>query len=140
MAETFHVNLVTPTGVVYEGQIEQVIAVSADGEFVVLPNHADIRTSLVPGVITFKLSDGSSPEYLLAGGFAEVKDGVMTVRASEVTPLAAVDPASPAGELQIAEQRFAQISFYEPGYREAKEALQVARARFEISKLRRTPH
>jgi F-type H+-transporting ATPase subunit epsilon len=137
MADTFQLKLVTPAGVIYQSKVEQVIARDAHGEFVVLPNHADLNTALVPGVITLKLSDRSTTEYQLTGGFAEVKDGVMTVRASEATPVATVEPGAAAMELQMAEQRFARMSFYDPGYQEAKETLQIARARAEIEKLRR---
>jgi F-type H+-transporting ATPase subunit epsilon len=140
MADTFQIKLVTPTGVIYQGKVEQVIAHDSNGEFVVLPNHADLKTTLVPGVITLKPCDGSSTEYQLTGGFAEVKDGVMTVRASEAAPIVALDAGAAEMELQVAEQRFGRMSFYNPGYQEAKEALQVARARAEIGRRRRTLH
>jgi F-type H+-transporting ATPase subunit epsilon len=140
MADTFPFKLVSPTGIVYEGQVEQATAVGALGEFGVLAEHINFITSLNPGVITLKLADGSMTEYLLSGGLAEVKDGAMTVLASEAVPVAAVDPIAAAPEVQAAEQRLAQMSFYDPGYQEAEEALRLARARAEIVHLRRALH
>ena len=136
MTDTFQLNLISPTGVVYQGPVKEVTAVGADGEFGVLPDHVDFVTSLVSGTITLKLGDGSTNKYRLTGGRAEVKDGVMTVLASG--SVTAVDPDAAATELQIAEQKFAQMSFYDPGYQEAEEALRVARARAEVDKLRRS--
>ncbi len=140
MAETFSFKLVSPTGIVYEGQVEQAIAIGANGEFGVLPNHINFITALNPGVITLKLGDGSTTEYLLTGGLAEVKEGVMTVLASEAIPVAAVDPVAAAPEVQAAEEKLAHMSFYDPGYQQAEETLRIARARAEIGNLRRALH
>jgi F-type H+-transporting ATPase subunit epsilon len=138
MPDTFPFKLVSPTGIVYEGPIEQATAVGAKGEFGVLASHINFITSINPGVITLKLAEGTTTEYLLTGGLAEVKDGAMTVLASEAIPVAEVDPAEAAPEVQAAEQKLAQMSFYDPGYRDAEQALRVARARAEIAHLRRT--
>jgi len=140
MAETFPFKLVSPTGIVYEGPVEQAIAIGANGEFGVLPNHINFITALNPGVITLKLGDGSTTEYLLTGGLAEVKEGVMTVLASEAIPVAAVDPVAAAPQVQAAEEKLKYMSFYDPGYQEAEETLRIARARAEIGNLRRALH
>jgi F-type H+-transporting ATPase subunit epsilon len=140
MAETFPFKLVSPTGIVYEGSVEEAIAVGALGEFGVLPNHINFITSLSPGVITLKLADGSASEYLLSGGLTEVKDGAMTVLAFEAVPVASVDPVAAAPEVQAAAEKLTHMSFYDPGYQEAEEALRLARARAEITHLRRALH
>jgi F-type H+-transporting ATPase subunit epsilon len=137
MAETFPFKLLSPTGIVYEGPVEQATAIGANGEFGVLPNHVNFITSLSPGVITLKLADGSITEYLLTGGLTEVKDGAMTVLAEEAIAVVAVDPVSAVPEVQEAERRLAQMSFYDPGYHEAQVALQIAQARAEIGSRRR---
>jgi len=131
MADTFRFKLIGPTGVVYQGPVKEVTAVDADGEFGVRPDHVNFVTSLVSGTITLKLGDGSNNKYRLAGGRTEVKDGMMTVLAAG--SVSAVEPDA-ATELQIAKQKFAQMSFYDPGYQEAEEALRVARVRAEIDK------
>ena len=72
MAETFPFRLIAPTGIAYEGPVEQVIAVGALGEFGVLANHINYITSILPCVVTLELGDGSVTEYLVSGGLAEV--------------------------------------------------------------------
>ena len=140
MADTFQFRLVTPTGILYEGPLEQATAIGALGEFTVLANHTDYITSLNPGVITLRPGDGPATEYLLSGGLAEVKDGAMTVLAIEGVPLAAVDPIAAAPEVRAAEEKLSQMSFFDPAYAEAEQALKLAHARSEISQLRRVGH
>ena len=140
MAETFPFRLIAPTGIVYEGPVEQVIAVGALGEFGVLANHVNYITSVLPCVVTLRLENGSIDEFLVTGGLAEVKDGAMTLLADEAIPAAAVDPVAAAPEVQAAEANLSQMSFYDPGYAEAQRNLQLARTRAEIAHLRRTLH
>ena len=137
MAETFPLRVIAPTGVLYEGPVEQATAVGGLGEFGVLPNHMNYITSILPGVLTLRLADGSTTEYLLTGGLAEVKEGAMTVLALEAMPVASVDPVEAAPLVIEAEQRLSHMSFYDPGYQEAERALQLARTRAEINDVRR---
>ena len=140
MADTFPFHLIAPTGIVYEGPVEQVIAVGALGEFGVLANHVNYITSIQPCVVTLRLGDGSVNEYLVTGGLAEVKDGEMTMLADDAMPVASVDPIAAAPEVQAAEEKLSQLSFYDPGYVEAERAAALARTRAEISHLRRALH
>ncbi len=137
MAETFPFRLIAPTGIVYDGPVEQVIAVGAMGEFGVLAEHVNYITSIMPCVVTLRLGGGSASEYLVTGGLVEVKDGAMTLLADEAMPVAAVDPAAAVPEVRAAEEKFSHMSFYDPGYADAGQALKLARTRAEISHLRR---
>jgi F-type H+-transporting ATPase subunit epsilon len=140
MAETFPFRLIAPTGVIYEGPVEQVIAVGALGEFGVLADHVNYITSILPCVVTLQLGNSSINEYLVTGGLAEVKDGAMTMLADDAMPVAAVDPIAAAPEVQTAEAKLAQMSFYDPGYADAERALKLARTRAEIAHLHRALH
>jgi F-type H+-transporting ATPase subunit epsilon len=140
MAETFPFRLIAPVGIVYDGPVEQVIAVGALGEFGVLANHVNYITSILPCVVTLRLGDGAVNEYLVTGGLAEVKEGAMTMLADEAIPAVAVDPVKAAPEVRAAEEKFDQMGFYDPGYAEAEQALRLARTRAEIDHLRRAPH
>ena len=140
MAETFQFKLVTPTGVLFDGAVEQVTAVGALGEFGVLPLHTNFITSVVPGILTLKISGSSFTEYLVAGGLAEVQDGVMTVLALEADPPGKVDSAAAAATIAAAEDRLSQMSMFDPGYEDAAQALAVARVRSQVDHLLRAPH
>jgi F-type H+-transporting ATPase subunit epsilon len=140
MADTFQFKLVTPTRVLFDGAVEQVTAVGAAGEFGVLPLHTNFITSLVPGILTLKIAEASYTEYLLAGGLAEVKDGVMTILALEADPPDKVDSAAAAGNVAAAEDRLAQMSIADPGYEDAVQALAVERVRAQVNQLLRAPN
>ena len=140
MAATFPFKLVTPTGVVFDGNVEEVSAIGPLGEFGVLAEHINFITSLVPGILTIKLSQSSFEEFLLVGGLAEVKDGVMTVLALEAQSPATVDSAAAQSEIAPAEERLSHISMFDPEYEEAEQAARVARVRAQINQLLRAPH
>jgi F-type H+-transporting ATPase subunit epsilon len=136
MAATFPVRLVTPTGIVFEGEVEEVSAIGPLGEFGVLPDHINFITSLVPGLLEARLPDGAKMHWVVSGGLAEVKDGVMTVLASSAESPQSVDAAAASAEVQQADEQFSTLSFYDPSYQAANEALQLARARVEAANLK----
>jgi len=136
MASTFPFRLVTPTGIVFEGDALEVSAIGPLGEFGVLPEHINFITSLVPGVLEAKLPDGTAMHWVVSGGLAEVKDSVMTVLASSAESPETVDASAASAEVQQADEKFSHLSFYDPAYQPAQEALQLARARVEAANLK----
>jgi F-type H+-transporting ATPase subunit epsilon len=140
MAATFPLRLVTPTGIVFEGDAKEVSAIGPLGEFGVLPDHINFITSLVPGVMEARLPDDTAMHWIVSGGLAEVKDGVMTVLASSAESPETVDAAAASAEVQQADEKFSTMSFYDPDYAAALEALELARARVQASALKSAPH
>ena len=138
MASTFPFRLVTPTGIVFEGDALEVSAIGPLGEFGVLPEHINFITSLVPGVLEAKLPDGTAMHWVVSGGLAEVKDSVMTVLAGSAESPETVDATAASAEVQQADEKFSNLSFYDPAYQAAQEALQLARARVEAANLKST--
>jgi F-type H+-transporting ATPase subunit epsilon len=136
MASTFKFRLVTPTGVVYEGDAAEVSAIGPLGEFGILPDHINFITSLVPGVLEAQLPDGTKKHWVISGGLAEVKDGVMTVLASSAEVPESVDATAAAEEAKEADKKFSSTSFYDPGYAAAQDALKLAEARVEAASLK----
>ena len=138
MASTFPFRLVTPTGIVFEGDAAEVSAIGPLGEFGILPEHINFITSLVPGVLEAQLPDGTKMRWVVSGGLAEVKDSVLTVLASSAESPETVDAAAAAAQVDEADKQFSTLSFYDPTYAAVQEALQLARARVEASALKST--
>jgi F-type H+-transporting ATPase subunit epsilon len=136
VAETFPFRLVTPTGIVFEGAAEEVSAIGPLGEFGVLAEHINFITSLVPGVLEARLPGGAVMHWIVSGGLAEVKDGAMTVLASSAESPESVDPAAAAAQVREADEKFSSLSFYDPDYAPAEQALLLARARVQASTLK----
>ncbi len=67
MAASFQFRLITPTGVVFEGTVEEVSAIGPLGEFGVLADHINFITSLVPGVLEARLAEGRAMHWVVSG-------------------------------------------------------------------------
>ena len=139
MAATFPFRLVTPTGIVFEGDAAEVSAIGPLGEFGILPEHINFITSLVPGVLEARLPDGTAIHWVVSGGLAEVKDSVLTVLASSAESPERIDSAAAAAEVQQADEVFSNTSFYDPSYAAAQDALKLAQARVEAASLKVAP-
>jgi F-type H+-transporting ATPase subunit epsilon len=139
MAATFPFRLVTPTGIVFEGDAAEVSAIGPLGEFGILPEHINFITSLVPGVLEARLPDGTAMHWVVSGGLAEVKDSVLTVLASSAESPERIDSAAAAAEVQQADEVFSNTSFYDPSYAAAQDALKLAQARVEAASLKVAP-
>ena len=61
--------------------VREVTAPGVYGEIGVLPDHAALVTTLEPGVLSYKDTAGAVASVQVTGGFAEVRDNVMTVLA-----------------------------------------------------------
>ena len=136
MASTFPFRLVTPTGIVFEGDAAEVSAIGPLGEFGVLPEHINFITSLVPGLLEAQLPDGSRMHWVVSGGLAEVKDSVLTVLASSAESPETIDASAAKTEVQEANEKFSTMSFYDPNYPATQEALKLAEARVEATALK----
>ena len=133
MADQFPLKLVTPTGVVFEGQVRQVTAVGPLGEFGVLADHINFITSLMPGLLRITKTDGTQETWVVSGGLTEVKDSAMTVLASGAQKPESINRAQAEDEEREAVHKMDEISFYDAGYGAAEEALLLARARVQAS-------
>jgi F-type H+-transporting ATPase subunit epsilon len=128
----FPLKLITPAGVAFDGTVEQVTAVDPVGQFGVLADHVNFITSLVPGEMSVKLTDGRTLNYFVADGLAEVTNGAMTITVSELHELEAADKAVAA--VKAAKQRLGEL---EAERAAAERALQMARANWHATELRR---
>jgi F-type H+-transporting ATPase subunit epsilon len=137
MATNFAFKLVTPTGVLFDGEAEQVNAFNPLGAFGVLAEHVNYITSLVPGLLTIRTAAGETLQYLVTGGLVEVKDGAMTALAQSAEAPEKVAPTDET-ELRAAEERLSQMSMFDANYDEEKQAVMVMRARRDVAESRRT--
>jgi len=62
-------------------EVREVTAPGAYGEIGVLPDHAALVTTLEPGELSYVETGGTVARIRITGGFAEVRDNVMTVLA-----------------------------------------------------------
>jgi F-type H+-transporting ATPase subunit epsilon len=80
MADRFRLRVYSPERQLVDTDVAEVTAPGVYGEIGVLPDHAALVTLLEPGVLSYKT--GTAVNRLrVSGGFAEVRDNVMTVLA-----------------------------------------------------------
>lgn len=74
--------IASPEHTLFEGKVESVALPGTLGEFVVLPEHAPIISSLQKGVIRYKY-DGNEERLEIQHGFVEVRDNNVSVCAEQ---------------------------------------------------------
>jgi F-type H+-transporting ATPase subunit epsilon len=102
MAGTFKFELVTPERMLVSEDASQVVVPGAEGDFTVLPGHAPVISALRPGIIDAALG-GKQARVFVNGGFAEVDADRLTVLVQRAFEVEAMDAATIASELQVAE-------------------------------------
>ena len=80
MADRFRLRVYTPERELVDTEVREVTAEGVWGQIGVLPDHAALVTALEPGELSYR-ENGRVIRLRLGGGFAEVRDNVMTVLA-----------------------------------------------------------
>lgn len=87
---TFSFELVSPSRLVFSGEVEQVDVPGAEGDFGVLAGHAPFVATLRPGVLTIR-DAGGAKRLFVRDGFAEVSSKGLTVLAETAVPVENLD-------------------------------------------------
>jgi F-type H+-transporting ATPase subunit epsilon len=69
---SFHAQVLTPEGTVYDGEVEQVSTRTGVGEVGVLAHHAPMLARLVPAELRLHVSEGETIRYAQGDGWIEV--------------------------------------------------------------------
>ncbi len=70
--------IITPEGVLFEGESDAVTFPGMAGSFDVLPHHAPLITALREGVIRYRV-EGQEQEQSIKGGFVKVENDELSV-------------------------------------------------------------
>lgn len=81
MNDTIHLEIVTPMGIIYQGDVRCVVLPGNEGEFGVLKGHASLLSSLKAGVIDIQKTDSKHELVAIDSGYAEVNEFKITVLA-----------------------------------------------------------
>ncbi len=73
--------LITPNGLIFDGDIKTATLPGAEGEFGVLPEHAGTVTLLHAGVIEIEKADGNKEMVAINWGTAKIEESKITVLA-----------------------------------------------------------
>ena len=84
------VEIVTPKGYAYTGEVQLVNIPTEEGEIGVLENHMFLMSSLKPGLVYFNGEKESG--FFVSEGFVEVTPKKVNILAEEATPLGELEP------------------------------------------------
>jgi F-type H+-transporting ATPase subunit epsilon len=132
MANTFQLEIVTPTKLLVKEAAEEAQIPGLSGYLGILPGHAPLLTELAVGVITYKVS-GTTNTLSVAWGFAEVLPDRVTILAEAAERPQEIDVERAQKSKDRAEQRLksgdAQVD-----YARAEAAVQRADTRLDVAK------
>ena len=86
MANLLRLRIYTPERELFDEPVAEVTAPGAYGQIGILPDHAALVTTLEPGELAYKQDRGVG-RFRIGGGFAEVRDNVVTVLADSGEPV-----------------------------------------------------
>jgi F-type H+-transporting ATPase subunit epsilon len=118
--------VVTPERTLFDAVVHFVALPLYDGEIGILPGRSPLIGRLGYGELRTK-TDGNTQRYFVDGGFAQVRDDVVTILTNRAVPAAQIDTEQAVHELEVAQARRASTE-----YEQAEKAKAVARARAQI--------
>jgi F-type H+-transporting ATPase subunit epsilon len=104
MAQTIHLEVVTPNGLAVRAEVDHVEAPSVFGEFGVLPGHLPLLAALRAGVVRYR-SAGKITALAVGPGFAEAGPDRVTVLTDSAIAGTEVDAAAARAERDDVQKR-----------------------------------
>lgn len=108
MAMTVHLDIVSAEEQIFSGLVSSIQARGTLGELGVMPGHAPLLTSLVPGPVRLTKQNGDTEVLYVSGGFLEVQPSIVTILADTVMRATDIDEAQALEAKKKAEHELAE--------------------------------
>lgn len=108
MADSFTLEIISPSGTVFSGPMKHVRAPGREGSFGVLPSHTPFITPLMVGVIEGTKDDGAAVTFATSGGMAEVHGDKVVVLAETAEEKSKIDVERAKHSRERAEKRLTE--------------------------------
>jgi F-type H+-transporting ATPase subunit epsilon len=105
---TFEVEVLTPEGEVFDGEVSQVSTRTAVGEIGILANHAPLLAELRPAELRLHMGGSETKRYAQAHGWLEVFGNHARLLLEEAIEPQNLDAGKLKEQLADAEQRFGE--------------------------------
>lgn len=135
MAKSYPLEILTPTGVVFEGEAEELVAPGEAGEFGVLPEHIPFLTRLLPGTLIVR-GGGRATFYAVYGGYCEVRRDGVTVLADAIDAVEDIDAADAQARQHEIIEKLRGLSPQNEEFAGLRRSLEVAEAQIAASSRR----
>ena len=131
---TFTVEVLTPEGEVFNGDVIQLSTRTVTGEIGVLANHVPILAALTPNLLRLKISESETKRFAQTHGTLQVFANHAQVLLEEAIPPEELDASAPEQEKEDAESRLSDDSLGDAARQDAKRDLERADAFLAISR------
>ncbi len=103
---TTRLEIITAERVLFDGDVDGLVAPGAEGELGVLPHHTALMTLLQPGELRYRVGDQET-SLAVTGGFMEVTADRVTVLADAAERVEEIDEARAQEAIRRAQERIA---------------------------------
>ena len=126
--------IVTPQGLVFSEEVDEVTASGSEGEFGILPGHVPFVTTLKVGILASKT--GNATRYFFVNwGYAEAGAEKVLILADSAELSEEIDLERAKAAMKRAEERLKKAEDID--FHRAETALERAVTRIQLSELRR---
>ena len=130
----FTVEVLTPEGEVFNGDVIQLSTRTVTGEIGVLANHVPILAALTPNLLRLKISESETKRFAQTHGTLQVFANHAQVLLEEAIPPEELDAPALEKEKEDAEARLNDSSLGDAAREDAKRDLERADAFLAISR------
>jgi F-type H+-transporting ATPase subunit epsilon len=127
------VEVLTPEGEVFEGEVAQVSTRTAVGEIGILANHVPILAALEPTELRLHISDSEVESYAQAHGWLQVFANHAQLLVEEAIPPDQLDAGRLRDQLEDAEQRLSEAEEGSAAYGRAEKDRARAQTFLELA-------
>jgi F-type H+-transporting ATPase subunit epsilon len=125
---TLSVDVLTPEGPVFDGDVQQLSTRTAVGEIGILANHVPVLARLRPTELRLLMPDGEVRKWAQAEGWLQVFANHATVLVTEAIPPDRLDESSLKSRIEDAEQRLKESEEGSGAYQQAERDKERAEA------------
>jgi F-type H+-transporting ATPase subunit epsilon len=94
MADTIHVDIVSPEGQLYSGEANMVFAPAVEGEIGIAPRHAPLLTTLKAGEVRVQIEGEEEHSFYVGGGALEIQPHLVSILADTAARARDLDEAA----------------------------------------------
>ena len=126
---SFRIKIVTPSALAYEGSASEVVVPGFEGQYGVLPSHAQILTLSKPGVLSIFSEKGEVGNYIIGKGFVEFSNNTFTALVDVFETLDSIDKDASSGKLKELNIERDQLSPTDAKYIQLTNEIELEQAR-----------
>jgi F-type H+-transporting ATPase subunit epsilon len=126
--------LVTPSGTLESGSVDEVTIMTEDGEITVLPDHSPLVSTLKPGEMVLR-NDGEERGLAVAGGVLEISGNMLRILADSAELPSDIDiEATEKRARELAQELEKQEQMDVNTYKQLQRSLQQEQAKLQVGK------